>query len=81
MINVELRIYSYIMVHNSLMDGMNEEATDGGQDKKPHIAAWTVGCFASAFSDFLHIVDRRHDVRVFIFANDFSEYRTSRVQL
>ena len=53
----------------------------GRQDKKPHIAAWTVGCFASAFSDFLHIVDRRHDVRVFIFANDFSEYRTSRVQL
>jgi hypothetical protein len=53
----------------------------GRQDKKPHIAAWTVGCFASAFSDFLHIVDRRHAVRVFIFANDFSEYRTSRVQL
>ncbi|WP_156464435.1 hypothetical protein [Afipia sp. Root123D2] len=61
--------------------GDPETTTAGRQDKKPHIAAWTVGCFASAFSDFLHIVDRRHDVRVFIFANDFSEYRTSRVQL
>ena len=61
--------------------GCSPATTAGRQDKKPHIAAWTVGCFASAFSDFLHIVDRRHDVRVFIFANDFSEYRTSRVQL
>ena len=61
--------------------GAGQTTTVGRQDKKPHIAAWTVGCFASAFSDFLHIVDRRHDVRVFIFANDFSEYRTSRVQL
>ena len=61
--------------------GSGQATTVGRQDKKPHIAAWTVGCFASAISDFLHIVDRRHDVRVFIFANDFSEYRTSRVQL
>jgi hypothetical protein len=50
-----------------------------GQDKKPHIAAWTVGCFGSDFFDFLHIADHRCDVRVFHFANDFSEYRTSRV--
>jgi hypothetical protein len=53
--------------------------TEGRQDKKPHIAAWTVGCFVSAFSDFLHIADHHRDVRIFIFANDFSEYRTSRV--
>lgn len=56
------------------------QATTEGQDKKAHIAAWTVGCFVSAFSDLLHIASYRRDVRVFHFANDFSEYRTSRVQ-
>ena len=69
------------IVEHAGSGGCSPATTEGRQDKKPHIAAWTVGCFASAFSDFLHIVDRRHDVRVFIFANDFSEYRTSRVQL
>ncbi|MCO5131563.1 MAG: hypothetical protein M9932_13515 [Xanthobacteraceae bacterium] len=54
--------------------------TAGRQDKKPHIAAWTVGCFGSAFSIFLHIAAHCRDVRVFHFPNDFSEYRTSRVQ-
>ncbi|MBN9147085.1 MULTISPECIES: hypothetical protein [unclassified Nitrobacter] len=54
--------------------------TERRQDKKPHIAAWTVGCFVSAFSDFLHIADRRCDVPVSHFANDFSVYRTSRTQ-
>lgn len=54
--------------------------TEGRQDKKPHIAAWTVGCFVSVFSDFWHIADHRRDVRVSYFANDFSEYRTSRTQ-
>jgi hypothetical protein len=52
----------------------------GGQDKKPHIAAWAVGCFVCGFSDFLHIADHHRDVRMFIFVSDFSEYRTSRVQ-
>lgn len=32
--------------------GSGQATTVGRQDKKPHIAAWTVGCFASAFSDF-----------------------------
>jgi hypothetical protein len=53
--------------------------TEGRQDKKPHIAAWTVGCFVFAFSDFLHIAALCRDVRVSHFANDFSEYCTSRV--
>jgi hypothetical protein len=60
--------------------GAGQTTTVGRQDKKPHIAAWTVGCFVSAFSDLLHIADHRRDVRVFHFANDFSEYRTSRAQ-
>jgi len=60
--------------------GAGQTTTEGRQDKKPHIAAWTVGCFVCRFSDFLHIADHRRDVRIIHFANDFSEYRTSRVQ-
>ena len=59
--------------------GCSPATTAGRQDKKPHIAAWTVGCFDSAFSDFLHIAALCRDVRVSHFANDFSEYRTSRI--
>jgi len=58
----------------------DQATTEGRQDKKPHIAAWTVGCFVCGFSDFSHIADHRRDARVFHFANDFSEYRTSRTQ-
>ena len=60
--------------------GAGQTATEGRQDKKPHIAAWTVGCFVSAFSDLLHIADQHRDVRVFHFANDFRVYRTSRAR-
>lgn len=60
--------------------GFPPATTEGRQDKKPHIAAWTVGCFVSVFSAFIHIADHRRDVRVFHFANDFSDYRTSRAQ-
>lgn len=60
--------------------GCSPATTEGRQDKKPHIAAWTVGCFVSVFSDFLHIAAQCRDVRMFIFVSDFSEYRTSRIQ-
>jgi hypothetical protein len=60
--------------------GFPPATTEGRQDKKPHIAAWAVGCFVCGFSDFLHIADHHRDVRMFIFVSDFSEYRTSRVQ-
>jgi len=60
--------------------GCSPATTEGRQDKKPHIAAWTVGCFVCGFSDLLHIADQHRDVRVFHFANDFSKYRTSRTQ-
>jgi hypothetical protein len=60
--------------------GAGQTTTEGRQDKKPHIAAWTVGCFVSVFSVFLHIAAQCRDVRVFHFPNDFNECRTSRVQ-
>jgi hypothetical protein len=60
--------------------GFPPATTEGRQDKKPHIAAWTVGCFVCGFSDLLHIADQHRDVRVIHFANDFSEYRTSWTQ-
>jgi hypothetical protein len=60
--------------------GSGQATTVGRQDKKPHIAAWTVGCFVCGFSDLLHIADQHRDVRVIHFANDFSEYRTSWTQ-
>ena len=60
--------------------GCSPATTEGRQDKKPHIAAWTVGCFVCGFFDLLHIADHRRDVRVFYFVSDFSEYRTSWAQ-
>nr|WP_295462544.1 hypothetical protein [Mesorhizobium sp.] len=51
----------------------------GGQDKKPHIAAWTVGCFACAFWRIPHIADHERDVRAFSLFNEFSVDRTSQV--
>ena len=51
----------------------------GGQDKKPHIAAWAVGCFACAFWRFLHIADHERDVRSFSLIDKFSADRTSQV--
>lgn len=53
----------------------------GGQDKKPHIAARSVGCFACAFWSFLHIVHHECDVRLVDLSSDFSADRTSRVRM
>jgi hypothetical protein len=74
------RIVTLAIVERAGSRGCSPATTAGRQDKKPHIAAWTVGCFVSAFSDLLHIADQHRDVRVFHFANDFSEYCTSRAQ-
>ncbi len=74
------RFASNAIVEMAKCSGAAQATTARGQDKKPHSAARTVGCFVSAFSVFLHIAAQCRDVRVFIFANDFSEYRTSRVQ-
>jgi hypothetical protein len=51
------------------------------QDKKPHIAALTVGCFVWGFSDFLHIALRHRNVHSVIFANNFNKNRTLQVQM
>ncbi|MBN9583521.1 MAG: hypothetical protein J0G37_18690 [Afipia sp.] len=74
------RFAACAIVEHAGSRGFSPATTAGRQDKKPHIAAWTVCCFGSAFSVFLRIAAQCRDVRVFDFANDFSEYRTSRVQ-
>jgi hypothetical protein len=79
MSNVFPRFAACAIVKCAGSRGFSPATTAGRQDKKPHIAAWTVGCFVSAFSDFLHIADHHRDVRVFYFVNDFSEPCTSRV--
>ncbi len=52
----------------------------GRQDKKPHIAARTVGCFASLFWSFPHIADHERDVRSLDLSSDFSADHTSRAR-
>lgn len=42
--------------------GRAEEATEVWQDKRPHIAARTVGCFDWVFWPSAHIVRERRDV-------------------
>lgn len=50
----------------------------GRQDKRPHIAASTVGCFAYAFWSFLHIAGHEREARLLELSSDFSVDRTSR---
>ena len=47
------------------------------QDKRPHIAAWTVGCFDWLFSGFPHIAGYKCDVRTLNLSNIFNETCTS----
>ncbi|KAB2707145.1 hypothetical protein [Brucella intermedia] len=51
--------------------------SDSRQDKRPHIAAWTVGCFDWLFSGFPHIADYACDVRTLNLSNVFNETCTS----
>ena len=51
-----------------------------GKADKSRTSRRTVGCFASAFPIFAHRGSSSRCARHY-FANDFSEYRTSRVQL
>ncbi|MDK1494271.1 hypothetical protein QN219_30385 [Sinorhizobium sp. 7-81] len=50
----------------------------GRQDKRPHIAAWTVGCFDWVFWPSAHIVRTRRDVYASEFSLPFNEIGTSR---
>jgi hypothetical protein len=74
------RFAASAIVEHAGSRGCSPVTTEGRQDKKPHIAAWTVGCFVCDFFNLLHIADHYQDVCVFHFSNDFSEYRTSRGQ-
>ncbi|MHC1548022.1 hypothetical protein [Phyllobacterium sp. K27] len=47
------------------------------QDKKPHIAARTVGWFDSPFLNFPHIADHEREVRSIYLFSDFRADRTS----
>jgi len=53
------------------------DTTEGGQDKRPHIAAWTVGCFDWLFFGFPHIAGHKCDVRTLNLSNIFNETCTS----
>jgi|SynMetStandDraft_2_1070026.scaffolds.fasta_scaffold01672_3 hypothetical protein len=57
--------------------GGSSATSDLRQDKRPHIAAWTVGCFNWLFSSFPHIAGRKCDVRTLNLSNIFNESRTS----
>ncbi len=77
MILVEIRAVSCIVVVFT-MDGGASKATVGiGQDKRPHIAAWTVGCSGWLFSGFPHIAGHKCDVRTLKLSNIFNETCTS----
>jgi hypothetical protein len=57
--------------------GAAGETTEGRQDKRPHIAAWRVGCFDWPFSGFLHLAGHSRDVRSCNSSNDFNKICTS----
>lgn len=78
MIIVVFRMDSCIFASISDFGGTLQETTEGRQDKKPHIAAWTVGCFVYSFWIFLHIAQLCRDVYALPLSRNFSEYRTSR---
>ncbi|WP_454618588.1 hypothetical protein [Bradyrhizobium cenepequi] len=50
----------------------DQATTEGRQDKKPHIAARTVGCFVSDFFACPHIAGHHRNVRAIFFASDVS---------
>jgi len=65
-----------IVAHAEWQEGA-AATSDLGQDKRPHIAAWTVGCFDWLFSGFPHIAGHKCDVRTPNLLNIFNETRTS----
>lgn len=53
------------------------DTTEGRQDKRPHIAAWAVGCFDWLFSGFPCIAGYQCDVRTLELSSGFNGTRTS----
>lgn len=52
-------------------------STEGRRDKKPHIAARTVGCFDWLFRNVTHITAFEREERICELWNDFCDNRTS----
>lgn len=77
MIFVEFRVASCIIVDYSTNAGALKATAKVRQDKRPHIAAWTVGCFDWIFSGFPHIAGHKCDVRTLNLLNIFNETCTS----
>ncbi|WP_266064536.1 hypothetical protein [Brucella intermedia] len=77
MIFVEIRSVSYIIVAYSIGVGALKATAEVRQDKRPHIAAWTVGCFDWLFSGFPHIAGHKCDVPTLNLSNVFKETCTS----
>ncbi len=66
-----------VIVAHAEWRGGEAETSGLRQDKKPHIAAWTVGCFDWLFSGFPHIAGHKCDVRTLNLSNVFKENCTS----
>lgn len=79
MIVVGFRIPAGAVVLIAVLCGRAEATTEVRQDKKPHIAAMSVGCFNLCFPDFLHIALSCRDVWPFSLSRDFNGNRTSQV--
>ncbi|MHB2266298.1 hypothetical protein [Aliihoeflea sp. 2WW] len=61
----------------AVLCGAAAQPTEGGRDKKPHIAARSGGCCCGVFRDFARIADQAREVRGLRLFNGFSETRTS----
>ncbi|WEX08511.1 hypothetical protein [Chelativorans sp. AA-79] len=76
---VVLRRDSCIVVLTTVRCGTAGATTEAWQDKKPHIAALTVGWFCWLRRGFAHIARTQRDVRCLILLSAFSTNRTSQV--
>lgn len=77
MIFVEIRAVWCIIVDYTVGSMQAKATVELWQDKRPHIAAWTVGCFDWLFSGFPHIAGHKCDVRTLNLLNIFNETCTS----
>lgn len=76
MIGVGSRASANLIVDHAEQRGVASATSGLRQDKRPHIAAWTVGCFCWLFYSYPHIAGHVSDVRAAIFPNVFNEYCT-----
>lgn len=72
------RFAEYTIVESAGSDGASQATTEGGRDKKPHIAARSGGCCNYDFLSFAHIARSAREVRVVNLSNTLNEYCTSR---